>query len=264
MGVGRQCATRRSAQANMEMPQSATDQDVLSDYWKRLDSLVESEWTDFYHRVRSALMLCPAKVLSALPDSRESYIHEFFVEKLFFKAQRARTPGIETISGGSLCRFFRRYLIDKIRARARESPLDDNAPDRDEKAAPSAPDNAIEALLAQIGGRETLAISVNAFLANLEDWALLMLRGHFCADDGDAIPMSKLCKGIPAYHYKAQKLGITLIKNPVTFLGYEHTRIGQWVKELGVDIVPENRSEIRFLLEVLCLDATVAAGEGSP
>ena len=119
-------------------------------------------------------------------------------------------------------------------------------------------------MLAQIGGREALATSVNAFLASLEDWALLMLRGHFCADDGDAIPMSKLCKGIPAYHYKAQKLGITLIKNTATFLGYEHTRIGQWVKELGVDIVPENRSEIRFLLEVLCLDATVAAGEGAP
>ena len=246
------------------MPQTATDQEVFSDYWSRRDALTASEWTDFYYRVRKALMRCPAPELSAISDSRESYIDEFFTEKLFFTAQRAPTTGIQSISGGALCLFFRRFLIDKIRGRKQEDSLDENVPDNDATPVTTAPDNHIDKLLAHIGGHEALALSVDTFLAQLEDWALLMLCGHFCADDDEAIAMSTLCRGIPAYHYKAQSLGITVKKNAANFLGYEHTRIGQWVKGMGVDIVPENRPAIGFLLEALCLEATAEAGEGAP
>lgn len=237
------------------MPHAVTDQEVLSDYWGRLDTLKESEWSDFYRRVCLALRRCPASELASLPDSRDSYIHEFFTEKIYFRAQRMPDTRNQTISGGALCFFFRNYLRDRLRGRGTTG----ETPDPREP-----PDVTVAELLDLIGGPEALARSVDDFLVHLEDWALLMLRGHFCADDDEAIPMSKLCKGVAAYHYKAQKLGITVRKNAEGFLGYEHTRIGQWIKAMGIDIVPENHPAIRFLLEALCLEATVIAGEGAP
>lgn len=250
-------AARHSERAKRAMPHAASDRETLSDYWRRLDTLSDKEWAEFYGRVRMALRRCPASELSALPDSRDNYIAEFFAEKIFFKAQRKQDEGIQTISGGALCGFFRRYLIDELRRRKRDEPLDDDIPEVN----PVVPDDPVDSLLRQIGGHEALAKSIEGFLAHLEDWALLMLRGHFCADD--SIPMSKLCKGIPAYHYKAQKLGIAVKRNAADFLGYEHTRIGQWIKGLGLDIVPENHSAIRHLLGMICLEAAAAA-EGSP
>ena len=97
------------------MAETLSDRDVLTEYWLRLDILTGKEWEDFYRIVRSALMRCPASELRSLPDSRESYIDEFFTEKLFFKAQRKSDAGIQSISGGALCRFFRNYLLDQVR-----------------------------------------------------------------------------------------------------------------------------------------------------
>ena len=246
------------------MAQTASEQEALSGYWVRLDQLTDAEWTDFYRRVRMALLRCPATQLRDLPDSRESYIDDFFTEKLFFKAQRATAGGIQTISGGALCFFFRNYLTDQLRGIKPTQEIGDAEAAPEMSVDCADPDEAVKGFLNQIGGHEALASSVDSFLAQLEAWALLMLRSHFCADDDEAIAMSELCKGIASYHYKAQKLGITVKKNTGDFLGYEHTRIGQWVKGMGVAIVPENYAVIVFLLGALCLEATAIVGEIVP
>lgn len=246
------------------MAQAAQNQQVLSDYWVRMDQLNEAEWVDFYRHVRMALLRCPATQLRDLPDNRESYIDEFFAEKLFFKAQRIAATGNQTISGGALCGFFRNYLTDVLHGYQRMPLLGDREAEPGMPIDPADSEEAIKVFLNQIGGHEVLARSVDGFLVTLEDWALLMLRGHFCADDDQAIPMSTLCRGIPASHYKAQKLGITVKKNTADFLGYEHTRIGQWIKAIGVDIAPENYAVIRFLLGALCVEATADIGAGAP
>lgn len=246
------------------MEQAANDQQVLSDYWVRMDQLSEAEWADFYRRVCMALLRCPATELASLPDRRENYIDEFFTEKIFFKAQRMSATGIQTISGGALCLFFRRYLIALLRGPQPVPPLGGDEPVLEMPVDPDESENAVDEFVTQIGGHEALARSVDDFLVTLEDWAVLMLRGHFCADDHEAIPMSEICRGIPSYHYKAQKLGITVQRNTADFLGYEHTRIGQWIKALGVDIAPENYALIRFLLGALCVEAMAVIGEGAP
>ena len=245
------------------MAQAANDQQVLSGYWVRMDQLSKPEWADFYRRVRMALLRCPAPQLRNLPDSRENYICEFFAEKLFFKAQRIAATGNQTISGGALCGFFRNYLTDVLHGYQRMPLLGDSEAEPGMPIDLANPEEAIKVFLNQIGGHEVLVRSVKDFRAHLEDWALLMLSGHFCADDDKAIPMAALCRGIPAYHYKAQGLGITVKKHTADFRGYERTRIGQWINAMGVDIAPENYAVIRFLLGALCVEAAVI-GEGTP
>lgn len=243
------------------MAAAATDQERLTDYWVRRDRLSEREWADFYVGVRAALLRCPAPELSGLPDRRESYIDEFFAEKIFFSASRAAAAGIRSISGGALCGFFRRYLVDLLRGYktnplAEEAAIEllhDDATIRDDEVA-------LQEFLGRIGGREALTNQARKFLGTLDAWAMLMLRGHFCADD-DGLPMATLCKGIASYHYKAQKLGITVKKGSPEMLGYEHTLIGRWIEAQGVKIAPENLSIILFLLGLLCLEA-VAMAEG--
>jgi hypothetical protein len=242
------------------MAEPASDQHRLTDYWVRRDQLADEEWRDFYRYVRSALHRCPAPELSSLPDGRESYIDEFFTEKIFFRASHASESGIQSISGGALCGFFRRYLIDLLRSYQRTPLLDPADMDHRPGEEPGFDaDGALQDFLAHLGGHATLNQSISEFLANLEDWAVLMLQGHFCADD-DAVPMSALCKGIPSYHYKAQKLGITIKRGSTDLLGYEHTLIGQWMMSLGVEITAPNASIIQFLLGALCLEAVAAEG----
>ena len=232
-----------------------TDQQSLTQFWVRLDRLTQDEWAEFYRAVRAALLRCPAPELSGLPDSRESYIDEFFTEKLFFRAQRTNESGIQTISGGALCTFFRRYLIDLLRGYQRTALTDKEDLERMPDVEDGADDEAtVSEFLATTGGHEALRRHVVDFLATLEEWGLLMLRGHFCADDY-AIPMSKLCQGIPSYHYKAQKLGVTVNRAASAMLGYEHTLIGQWMIRMGVEIRPQNGPVIQFLLGAICLEA---------
>jgi hypothetical protein len=236
------------------MTEPLSDRDVLTGFWIRLDALTGSEWEVFYRLVRKALLRCPASELTALPDTRESYIDEFFTEKLFFKAQRKSDTGIQSISGGALCRFFRNYLTDQLR-HYESRPLTDEEPTDYAGGERDDGEQFVDAFLSKIG-REHLEISVQEFLDTLPDWALLMLRGHFCANDGEAAPMSALCKGIPSYHYKAQKLGITVKKDEVAGqIGYEHTIIGQWMQSLGISIAPQNQLLMEFLLGLVCLEA---------
>ena len=115
MRVSRHSAERQGEQAKQAMVQAANEQKVLSDYWVRLDTLNEAEWSDFYRRVRIALLRCPASELAGLPDGRDAYIHEFFAEKMYFgRAQRMPETRNQTISGGALCFFFRNYLRDVL------------------------------------------------------------------------------------------------------------------------------------------------------
>ncbi|MCC7310660.1 MAG: hypothetical protein IT510_05380 [Sulfuritalea sp.] len=243
------------------MAEAPSDQEVLTAYWVRLDVLSDAEWKSFYRLVHKALLRCPASELATLPDTRVNYIDEFVIEKLYFKAQRRSAAGIQSISGGALCLFFRRYLRDEL-DRYKGKSLTEDEQEEEWNAEQHDDDQLIDEFLAEIGHAE-LGTAIQDFLAILPDWALLMLRGHFCADD-DAVPMSKLCKGIAAYHYKAQQLGVTVKKNADGLVGYEHTLIGQWMQSLGVQIIPENHALMKFLLEAICLEATAKLEGAAP
>ncbi|MFH1871094.1 MAG: hypothetical protein ABIK82_17365 [Pseudomonadota bacterium] len=243
------------------MAEAPSDQEVLTAYWVRLDVLSDAEWKTFYRLVHKALLRCPASELAALPDTRVNYIDEFFTEKLFFKAQRGSTAGIQSISGGALCFFFRNYLRDEL-GRYKGKTLTEDEQVEEWNPEQHDDDQLIDDFLAEIGHAE-LGTAIQDFLAILPDWALLMLRGHFCADD-DAVPMYALCKGISSYAYKAQKLGVTVKKARDELRGYEHTMIGQWMQSLGVQIIPENHVLMKFLLEAICLEATAKLEGAAP
>lgn len=239
---------------------ASPDRDALTDYWRRLGSLNDAEWKDLHRLVRSALMRCPASELSSLPDKRENYIDEFFVEKLFYKAQRVDNAAGESLSGGALCLFFRNYLrqlLDHYKAR----PISGDEPEESWDSADPADSSDVDEFLASFG-IDRLAGCIEAFLDQLPDWALLMLRGHFCADE--PVPMYTLCAGIPSYQYKAQKLGVTVKKGDAGLLGYEHSMIGQWIQSLGVPIRPDNQIVIQFLMEAICREATLRVEDNTP
>lgn len=242
---------------------SDPDQKRLTEYWVRRNELAREEWEEFYLCVRRALLRCPASELAVLPDQRTNYIDEFFAEKIFFRAASAGRDGIQSISGGALCSFFRRYLIDLLRGNQKlcsieADGLDTLSADKSDDEC----DSIVREFIVHIGGEEQLSQRIGEFLANLEDWALLMLRGHFCADD-DAIPMAKLCKGISSYHYKAQKLGVTVKRGDAEMLGYEHTLIGRWMTSLGVEITASNIPVIHYLLGAICLAAVLDTAESA-
>lgn len=235
------------------MSGALNEREALTDYWRRLGSLTSREWEGFYRLVCSALKRCPASELASLPDTRENYIDEFFVEKLFNKALRVEDAAGESLSGGALCQFFRNFLRDQLE-HYKAHPLSGDDPDDRWFEPAQHPQTGIEEFLRRFG-TDKLAQRIDALLDALPDWGLLMLRGHFCADD-DAVPMSALCADIPSYHYKAQKLGITVKKGSDDLRGYEHTLIGAWIVSLGVAIEPDNLDIMRFLLDALCLEAT--------
>lgn len=208
-------------------------------------------------------MRCPASELAALPDQRSSYIDEFFVEKIFFRAASAGRDGIQSISGGALCSFFRRFLIDQLRGNQKLCSVEPDALDAMvDESSDNQSDSCVREFLTHIGGDERLRHLTSEFMGGLDDWALVMLRGHFCADE-DALPMAKLCKGIPSYHYKAQKLGITVKRGDSDMLGYEHTIIGKWITSMGIAINATNMPVINYLLSAICLATVIEAPESA-
>jgi hypothetical protein len=149
--------------------------------------------------------------------------------------------------------FFRNFLRDYL-DHYKAHPLSDEEPP-DDVSDTRESDRNVNCFLAEIGV-DALAERIQSLLEALPDWAMLMLRGHFCADDDVAVPMSKLCAGMSSYHYKAQKLGITLKKGSGDLQGFEHSLLGSWIGSLGVSIEPDNHDVIRFLLDAVCLEAT--------
>jgi hypothetical protein len=225
----------------------------LTDYWNRRPNLSEKEWTRFYLLVRGTLMYASTPQLNSLPESRETYITEFFQDKFLYTMPR----GEHDLMEGSVRNFFRNYLIDKIRARPDTIQGSTIGDDDDEDfigriPQPESEEHELREFLNEVS-LEALAKSAIEFIATLDDRHRLMLAGHYCADD--PIPMSTLFKGINGYHYQAQKLGVTAGKGSRNFTGYEHTLIGKWMCSLGVMPQPDNLVIVHFLFKTLCYHA---------
>ncbi len=171
------------------------------------------------------------KVMLAVPVGANSYVH---VE--------------------SLCRFYKNFLIDKIRAKERRpvtTSIDlvpEDTPQCFKSASPplDSPEDAI------------IRAAARQFLENEEEWVRLYLGLHYCPDRDDAITLFALGKRyqVASYHPKAQKLGITREKSKIgDYAAYRNTMIGGWLSFLGIEINEDHMEEIQHALEILCEQA---------
>lgn len=256
---------------------------TLAELWLHRDQLSKAEWDLLYQLVWRVLKEGDYSELESLPLPLKNYIDEFFRDKVFLPTTKKTFRGKPLYYDNVLMLFFRRYLIQKIKEieRLKEVPLpdDDNRDDGEdgkkplippELIAPVAQDDAV--LLGEYGFTpEQVALSARQFLQKNEEWVRLMIALSFCPDkDKDKqlpIPLSLLAQKykIPAYYYRARKLGIppkTVPKKGISSKNlyefqqdFENTLLGQWLISLGLSISNENQDVIHLAFKILCWEA---------
>lgn len=131
-----------------------------------------------------------------------------------------------------------------------------------------APEDAteIERLVALHLGLELREIqrAAEAFLSGTGDWSelrdhawwiSLYLAEHACPEREDSVALValKAKHGIRSYHYKAQKLGLTVHKGePDALAAFRMSYLGRWYASLGIPVDDEHRLEMAIALKVLC------------
>jgi len=229
---------------------STQEEAELQALWLRRGELDNSGWGRLWRHVTKILNQCQPRILRKLPDTKEEYISDFWMNKV----QNGNYGGTPLESARALATFFDNYLKDELRycARRPTSYLDDEA-----ALDCLADDNEAAAQLAstQDGPEDTaywsqLLSKAAKFFRTLTEIEQIYLSQSFCpGKDGE--PMSKLAErlSIASYHYKAGQLGIVHAGGKVVD-DYEKTKIGTWIsKTLGLQI---ERGILEEALEALC------------
>ena len=161
---------------------------------------------------------------------------------------------------GALAIFFRRYLLDCLNRenRSNETP-DDLKTTPDHCLDTPQPADAFQLLEQQCQQSEAqIRLSARTFIARLPDWADLYLRYHECSNEDQKIALHTLARryGIASYHYKAQRLGISIPRDNYDPAAYRDTDLGQWLLSIGVLPLNADDSQGRLAfqaaLAILC------------
>ena len=83
---------------------------TLRDLWSRRPNLTKAEWTRLYQLIHGFLKYRNWPELQSLRGTREEFIHEFFMDRVF----HGGSQGGEIYHSGALTVFFRRYLISLL------------------------------------------------------------------------------------------------------------------------------------------------------
>lgn len=222
----------------------------LHDLWRRCASTTASEgdWRQLYQLVHQVLLRCNAPELAGLSDNRQTYIDEFFSQKVFLAMKpSARGPD----HCGALILFFRRYLRDNLRSDNRLISESTNEREAEETSEIGVGD--LERLLPSHCGvtLEHVTSCATEFLDDLkanDEWAWLMLRYNFFPDKEDSIPLSHLAQRhqIPSYHYRAAQLGIKH-RCEQGVEQFQKTMLGSWLEKALGTRLSDDQSE--------CVDA---------
>ena len=241
---------------------TVTEERELRSLWGGRSHLDREQWERLWQLVTSVLRQCQPTVLQQLPDTKEAYVSDFFLNKVI----QGKDAGTQLESASALATFFQRYLIDIQRYLARrpttyldDEALVDHLADTDSDC--DIPESRTSAdCPGDHAQRRQLLMAAAEFFGALSREDQLYLSLHACDDDGE--PLYKLAKRfeIASYHYKAGQLGITRKKGELP-AGYETTRIGHWLTNtLGMRIAPDFIDEILEAFEALC-EAAMACRE---
>jgi len=218
--------------------------------WKSRDDLTEAEWGELYKLVFGILKRSNPQILRSLPESKEYYIQDFFLLKVF---EPAKYNSASPYGANELCSYFNNYLTDVYRsASLRTTDLIDDWSEVERSCGEST--NALSPADTEFVDykltHQAVQVRAQEFLEQLDDVGRIYLALHACADAPE--PLYKLAEQyrIPSYHYRAIQLGITRKKGEFE-AGYESTQIGSWLsKQLGLELTPN--PAVILALKILC------------
>lgn len=222
----------------------------LTPLWANRESLTEAEWDELYRLIVSILSKSNPSILRSLPESKEHYIQDFFLLKVF---EPAKHDSNSPHGANELCSYFNNYLIDVYRSAALRT-----SEEYDEEVLPhdGTLDHGgeVDSEFRDFGYTpQKVQASAQEFLRNLDEIGRIYLALHTCADTPE--PLYKLAERlrIPSYHYRAHQLGITRKKGEFGD-DYESTEIGRWlVKVLGLDL--SANAAVLSALKILCFES---------
>ena len=222
----------------------------LTQLWQRRKGLTQAEWGLLFQFVSDVLKQCYCSELKSLPLDKSHYINDFFYKKVFLPSTKLSFNENQLFSNRALilffCRYLRRILNDPYVKRALPI-LDDK-----DFVAPANLDDAC--ILRDVGkSEEQVKSSARDFLLNCEQWVRLYLEFHTCAEKAEFLPLKQLSEvyKIPAYHYRARRLGISRKKGEFE-KNYDKTILGQWLVSLSINIDSENQKVILIAFKILC------------
>jgi hypothetical protein len=225
----------------------------LTHLWQSRDDLTQAEWEALYILVFDILKRSNPSILRSLPESKEHYIQDFFLLKVF---EPAKHNSACPHGANELCSYFNNFLIDVYRsASLRTTDLVENY-DEVERTCADAHDYAAptDGEFFEYGiSHGDVHQRAQDFLGDLDEIGRIYLALHACADAPE--PLYKLAEQfrIPSYHYRAHQLGITRKKGEFGE-DYESTDIGNWlVKKLGLDL--SANPAVLTALKILCLES---------
>ncbi len=249
----------------------AQEEAELLQLWARRAVLEKSGWDRLWLLVTGALMRTSPSVLRNLPDTKQDYVTDFFLNKVLHgRYGDPAAPESALSSVRALATYFNNYLIDIHRSVANRNTvfvedqqlLDTMADDADESAA--SPCACGGATPEEQVAEASLFEAAKVFFDSLGEEEQLYLAAHTCDGDGD--PLYKLAERhkIASYHRKAGQLGITRKKGEL-HNGYEKTRIGAWLSEvLKINLYECEPQDVLQAFIALCRAAFAIRPELTP
>ena len=239
----------------------------LGHLWRTRHSLDEKGWVRLYNVVREVLISFRPKELAGLRDDRNTYVQDFFDDKVF------KLDSLSTCQHvGALKVYYVRYLRDRLdienrwivsetvdadAAEAEDSAAELSNPTYDTVRGCSSSESAWESLREAGLSVDDVAMSAAGWLKKSEPWVAPYLALNFCPDAELCEPLSTLAKRlrVKSYHHKAVKLGISWAGgNDKRSFG--DTFIGKWiVRDLHLPLSVENSHLIEAAFKILCFEA---------
>ena len=248
----------------------------LADLWSRRGKLSKSEWARLYVLVMGVLEANPVREERSSVLGGEAAVdhlrQSFFVDKVLLPATAARSDPNPRLTLHALPVFYRRYLLDQLRAIQRhgetELPEGDDGRIADKKAENRygwLGEVAADCECLDVSGEVdscALQDSAGRFLRGEDDWVVVYLALHFC-HGRERLALSKIQRvyRIPSYHYKARQLGIAPPRGGYAGLAqFADTMIGRWLTGNGIELAEDKRHVIRHAFDLLCLEAFAECG----
>lgn len=242
----------------------------LTSLWRRRQHLSEQEVGRLYWVVEKTLQdYCPPEV-QALGEGREELIAQFIFSKILRLDCAAPSPDLpdaEVDDGHSapsssfaLCAYFRRYLIDCMRASSfrRRVALEEQAfENQAEECLPHCEN--LEDSLAEHGlSWIKVSAAARGFIAALPNPERILLCESFGQDAPGGLSGVAARHAIASYHYRAGRLGLVHKRQGLPG-DFAKTLIGSWVQQdLGVPIEPDNMAAILAVFKILGVEASYA------
>lgn len=242
----------------------------LADLWSRRADLSEHEWNRLYQLVTSVLEANPVREEWSEElgsENRDTLRDSFFIDKVLLPATAPGADPNPELTLRALPVFYRRYLLDQIRAVGRRKESELPADDDGRMAAPKGRDHfglfgdadGDCDCIDDLGEIDSCALqdSARKFLRGEDDWVVVYLALHFC-HGRDRLPLSKIHRQyrIRSYHYKARQLGIAPPRGGYAGLAqFADTMIGRWLADNAIALDENSIGVIRHAFDLLCMEA---------